>query len=323
MNRKAKCMIFTAVFIGYVCLGVLNPLVAPLIRELGLAETDAGWIVSASSVMVLLSSPLWGMLSDRAGRKPVIVLGLLGVAISFLMFGFAARWGMQRGDAAPASLFWLLLVSRLFLGLSFPTVLSASQAYIADITTERERASGMGFVIGPAIGAFLSGVSLIAPVFLCAALPLIGMLWIAVSMPAAKPAVSERQGIKLRRATVPFLLTALILMMAMVQIQVTAGFYFQDKLQLSPAETAQAVGACLSVIGVMMALVQRFVVQEVSVGPLQAASLGDPFVSGRPAYHAVQQSFRPVCCSLCAAGHGRRAGDFRLHFRRLLNRAEA
>ncbi|WP_010497359.1 MFS transporter [Paenibacillus elgii] len=281
---RAKSIIFTSVLIGYVGLGILNPLVAPLIRELGLSETDAGWIVAASSFMVLLTSALWGSWSDRIGRKPVLLIGLTGMAASFGMFVAVTEQGLA-GKFQPAVLFTLLLISRLLLGAAFPAVLSSSQAYMADITTEKDRAAGMsligaanglGLVVGPAVGALLTALSLLAPIYLAVVLPLLVMLWVAFGMANFKPQVHGQKKKTLRKGILPYLAVAMIVMMALIQTQVTAGFYFQDKLGLSATETAQAVGAALFCIGFMMALVQFTVVRKNRLTPLKLLQLGVP-----------------------------------------------
>ncbi|MFB0840899.1 MFS transporter [Paenibacillus oleatilyticus] len=281
---RAKSIIFTSVLIGYVGLGILNPLVAPLIRELGLSETDAGWIVAASSFMVLLTSAFWGSWSDRIGRKPVLLIGLMGMAASFGLFVAVTEQGLS-GKFQPAVLFTLLLISRLLLGAAFPAVLSSSQAYMADITTEKDRAAGMsligaanglGLVVGPAVGALLTALSLLAPIYLAVALPLLVMLWVAFGMANSKPQTHGQQKKTLRKEILPYLAVAMIVMMALIQTQVTAGFYFQDKLGLSATETAQAVGAALFCIGFMMALVQFTVVRKNRLTPLKLLQVGVP-----------------------------------------------
>ncbi|UHA73712.1 MFS transporter [Paenibacillus sp. 481] len=284
--------IFMAVLIAYIGLSVLNPIMAPLIRALGLQETDAGWIVSASSLMVMLSSAMWGALSDKIGRKRVILIGMTGMVISYGMFGFASQEGLA-GGLPIIPLFVLLLISRILLGASFPAILSASQAYMADLTSERDRSAGMsligaangiGFVIGPALAAVLSAIGFLAPIYVAAILPLLALIGIAFALPntvSAGPTRGRQQQPFQRRAVAPFLVVATVFMMALIQIQMTAGFYFQDKLGLSTAQTAQAVGVALLCIGIMMALVQLVIVRAYKLSPFQLLRFGVPiFVSG-------------------------------------------
>ncbi|HEY6395252.1 MAG TPA: MFS transporter, partial [Candidatus Binataceae bacterium] len=126
----------------------------------------------------LVCAPILGRISDRVGRRPIIMIGLLGSSIGYLIYGFAGS-------------FMLLLLSRLLHGACAGTV-STAQAYIADTTTEEKRAQGMGligaafglgFVLGPAIGGLLGHSSLHAPVFFASALTLANFIFAWTSLP--------------------------------------------------------------------------------------------------------------------------------------------
>src|SRR4029079_19649608 len=111
--------------------------------------------VASFSLMQFLFAPAWGKLSDRIGRRPVLLVSNAGSALAYGMFGFASRF---EGSTA----LWVLLVSRIFAGICGAN-LSVASAYIADITPPEHRtakmcligmAFGFGFIFGPALGAF-------------------------------------------------------------------------------------------------------------------------------------------------------------------------
>lgn len=147
MKDKRLLIIFFTVFIDLVGFGIIIPMNPYLAEQFGATPLMVGLLMSVYSLMQFIFSPLWGQTSDRIGRRPVILISLLGGAIAHLGFAFAP------------SLLWLM-VARAFAGV-FGGNISTAMAYIADITDEKNRSKGMGlvgaafglgFVLGPVIG---------------------------------------------------------------------------------------------------------------------------------------------------------------------------
>src|SRR5271169_6422937 len=166
MRRPSVLVVFLTVFIDLVGFGIIIPLVPVYGRHLVPDFFQAPWaqglaigvIVSSFSAMQFIFSPIWGRLSDRHGRRPILLLTTSGAAISYALFAVGA---LMHGHAAALL---LILVSRSFAGL-FGGNITVAQAYIADITPPEQRskrmgiigmAFGLGFIFGPAIG----GISL-------------------------------------------------------------------------------------------------------------------------------------------------------------------
>src|SRR5512139_520947 len=107
MNPASRKNVFILAFtllvvmLGY---GMVMPLMPFLIEQLGAGGRELGWLVSTYSLMQLICAPLWGMLSDRIGRKPVIAIGVLGYAVTLFLFGLATE-------------FWMLFLARTFSGI--------------------------------------------------------------------------------------------------------------------------------------------------------------------------------------------------------------
>src|SRR5437016_14576177 len=153
MKRSPLLVIFITVFIDLVGFGIVIP-VLPYYAEgtkFGATPSQVGLLFASYSVMQLIFAPVLGRLSDKHGRRPVLLVSLLGTAIGFFILGFATT-------------LWMLFVGRIIDGISGGNI-STAQAYIADITTKENRAKGMGligaafglgFVFGPAIGGILS-----------------------------------------------------------------------------------------------------------------------------------------------------------------------
>jgi MFS transporter, DHA1 family, tetracycline resistance protein len=197
-NRSALAILFVIVFIDLLGFGMVIPVMALYAERLGAPESQIGWLMTGYSAMQFVFTPIWGRLSDRYGRRPLLLLSIAMTAVGFLVYALAPdfRW---------------LLASRLFAGAATANI-AIAQAYIADVTPPEGRARGMGiigaafglgFILGPAIGGFLSSVSLAAPGYAAAALAAVNGVAAFFILP--EPA----QHAALRRARLPALLDEL------------------------------------------------------------------------------------------------------------------
>lgn len=164
-RRSALAILFVIVFIDLLGFGMVIPVMATYAEGLGATKTATGWLMTGYSAMQFLLTPVWGRLSDRFGRRPLLLGSIAMTSLSFLAYAVAPSFA------------WLL-ASRLFAGAATANI-AIAQAYVADVTAPEERARGMGmigaafglgFVLGPAAGGFLSGVSTGLPGFAAAAL---------------------------------------------------------------------------------------------------------------------------------------------------------
>jgi DHA1 family tetracycline resistance protein-like MFS transporter len=188
-SRKTQfLLIFLTILLSTIGFGVCIPVLPLYAEKFGATELQNGMLVGVFSLVMFIAAPLWGRLSDRIGRRPVLVISILGSALGYFVMGWAG------------SLVWLF-ISRIIDGVSGGNVATA-QAYIADITKPEERskamgmigaAFGLGFVIGPAIGGILAAkVSPNAPFFFVAALCLVNALLVYTSLPESLPVEKRR-----------------------------------------------------------------------------------------------------------------------------------
>ncbi len=164
-ERSALLPVFLTVFIDLLGFGIVIPLLPIYSQVYGADEFTLGMLFASFSLMQLIFAPVWGRLSDRFGRRPILVGGLIGTSFSYVLFGFADSMLM-------------LFVSRMLAGF-FGANVATAQAYVADVTTHADRAKGMGligaafglgFTFGPLIGGLMVGVSMGMPGFLAAGL---------------------------------------------------------------------------------------------------------------------------------------------------------
>ena len=179
-NKRAQLgIIFLTIFIDLIGFGIVIPVLPRYAEHFGASTMQIGWLVGIFSLMQFISAPLWGGLSDRIGRRPVLVISVLGNACGFFLMGYAGA-------------VFTLIVARAISGISGGNI-STAQAYIADITKPEERskamgligaAFGLGFIFGPAIGGWTSShYGFAAPMFLAAWLALANAVLIACILP--------------------------------------------------------------------------------------------------------------------------------------------
>ena len=154
--RKASLLvIFLTVFIDLVGFGIVLPMLPWYSKEFGASGLMAGCIVASYSLMQFIFAPMWGRLSDRIGRRPVLLISTAGACISYTVFALACGAGS----------IWLLLASRMAAGVCGAN-LSVASAYIADVSSPKDRskrmgligmAFGLGFIFGPVLGALTAG----------------------------------------------------------------------------------------------------------------------------------------------------------------------
>lgn len=181
-TRAPLTIIFITIFIDLTGFGMIIPVLPIYAESLGATGFMIGLLAASYSLMQFLFMPIWGRLSDRVGRKPIILMSLLCTSVSFVLFGLAS------------SLF-LLFLARLLAG-TFTANISTAQAYIADVTTTEERAKGMGligaafglgFIFGPPLGGFLSLWGLGMPGFFAGGLALCNAIAAYFLLPESLP----------------------------------------------------------------------------------------------------------------------------------------
>jgi MFS transporter, DHA1 family, tetracycline resistance protein len=193
MNRNAgTAFVLVTVLLDTLGLGLVIPVAPRLVAsflhdDLGAASHYFGILVSLYAGMQFVFAPVLGGLSDRFGRRPVILLSLFGAAMSYLLSGLA-----------PA--LWWLFVGRVVSGITAASF-SAAGAYVADVTPPEKRAAsfgmigavfGLGFILGPALGGALGDLGLRLPYFVAAGLNFLNMLYGIFVLPESLPRESRR-----------------------------------------------------------------------------------------------------------------------------------
>jgi DHA1 family tetracycline resistance protein-like MFS transporter len=267
-RRAALLVLFLTVAIDLLGFGIVIPFLPLYAERMHVGAFGIGLVLSIYSMMQLLFAPVLGRISDHIGRRPIIMLGLLGSAASYTIYGFASSFAM-------------LLFSRAVHGACAATV-STAQAYVADTTDESNRARGMGmigaafglgFVLGPALGGLLGHASLRTPVFFAAALTFANLIFAAMRLPESHPPDPHSRLdfarladpiIRLPRQLLRHHLTelftiAFLATFAMAAFEATFAIMVFARFGYGPS----GVGGLLAYAGLLQALVQGYLLGKV------------------------------------------------------------
>ncbi len=272
-NRQAAVgFIFITLLLDVIGLGIIIPVIPSLIQELtggdmSQAAQFGGWLIGSYAIVQFLCAPLVGALSDRYGRRPVLLLSLFGFGLDYLVLAMAPTIG------------WLFVARVIagFFGASFTT----GAAYIADVSTPEKRAQnfgllgaafGLGFIIGPVTGGLLGEIGPRVPFYAAAGLTMLNWLYGYFILPESLP-VENRRPFQWKRANPMGALLALkrypavasligsltFIYIASHAVQGTWSYFSMEKFKWSEA----MVGYSLGLVGVLSALVQGLLIRIV------------------------------------------------------------
>ncbi|PYV10190.1 MAG: tetracycline resistance MFS efflux pump [Acidobacteria bacterium] len=265
-NRSPLAIIFFTVFIDLVGFGIVLPLLPYYAETYGATALQIGLLTASYSLMQFLFTPLWGRLSDRYGRRPLILLSLCGSSMGFLVFGLATH-------------LYVLFAARTLAGIA-GAVIPTTNAYIADVTRPEERARGMGligaafglgFILGPAIGGLLSPYGYDKPALLASAMAATNLVFAYFKLPesltdeARRRARSRPLVLAMLRGALSQPRVALLLVLfffvtfAFSNMEATFGLLNEHRYGLSARQTAYL----FTYIGVLISVIQGVLVGRV------------------------------------------------------------
>jgi MFS family permease len=271
--------IFLTIFLDVLGFSLVLPFLADEARnQFGTSEIIGTLLSSVYSLMQFFFVPVWGRLSDRTGRRPVLIWSVLATSLGMTMLGCSLAFHVG---------VWALFACRIFSGIATANIGTAS-AYIADMTTHENRARGMGligmafgfgFVIGPALGGLLAPIQIhghkgAVPCFLAAGLSLINFAWVVLrlgeSLSPEKRSQKPRSLLPLnvaaareafeKRGVLACVIMNFVLTVAFASLDQTFRFFNEDEFHLSEVGT----GIIFTFIGVVAALVQGGLVRPLS-----------------------------------------------------------
>ena len=272
-RQPALLFIFITLLIDVIGLGIIIPVLPTLLKEITGEGIDAaanytGWLMMAFSIMQFIFSPILGSLSDKYGRRPILLLSLFGFGLDYILLAYAPN------------LTWLF-IGRIIAGIMGASFTTAS-AYIADISTPEKRAQnfgligaafGLGFIIGPVIGGLLGSFGPRIPFFAAAILTLVNFLYGYFILPESLPK-DKRREFDWKRANpkgsiehlfkykfiAGLVLSLVIIYIASHAIQTNWSFFCIERFQW----TERQIGTSLGAVGIIVALVQGLLIRYIN-----------------------------------------------------------
>ena len=260
-NSRNVAILFFTLVVVMMGFGMVIPIFPFYVTAFGAGGSELGLLMAIFAIMQFIFAPIWGQLSDRVGRKPLLLLGVTGNAISLLLFGLSTQ-------------LWMLFAARALGGILSAATMPTAMAFIGDSTSEENRGGGMGvmgaamgvgMVVGPGLGGWLSGTSLSLPFFVGSGLSVLALILIYLILPESLP--PEHRESTTRRVKGPqfsdlwrallgplgfLLFMAFLVSFALTNFEGIFGLYALDRFGYD----AQRVGTIMMVVGLIGAIVQ-------------------------------------------------------------------
>lgn len=258
MDKKQLVLLFFIAFLMMLGFGIIIPILPYFAKNLGVDSVRLGTLFASYNIMQFLFAPVWGALSDRIGRKPLIAFGLFGFSVTFILFGMAGSYTE-------------MLVYRIIGGIVSAAAMPTVTAMVADLFPSKDRAKGMGmigagiglsFVFGPAIGGILGKYGFTLPFYASGIVALLTFFIVLFALPESLPKEKRTGAIQREKRENPLhaLLGSLSLLyvilfivsFAMAGLETTFALYINDLYGM----TSEQLGYMFLVMGVVGAFVQ-------------------------------------------------------------------
>ena len=280
MKTARLINIFVVVFVDLLGFGLILPLLPYYAGTFGASPVAIGFLVASYAAASLFGAPIMGRLSDRYGRRLILLLSVAGTFVGYLLLGFAQPIGTSLANlfashAVNTFIIGVLFVSRMVDGLTGGNI-TVAQAYISDVTDETNRsrglgvigsAFGLGFIIGPAVGGLLSRWGYDVPAFAAALMAFLNLISIFFFLPESLTAENQAEILKQPRPAFtlkaliaainrpkvgPLLIVRFFIMLAFAMFQSVFALFAQKRLNL----TSQTTGFVLTYVGILSVVIQ-------------------------------------------------------------------
>ena len=255
VDRRKISILSFALIVVMLGFGMVIPIFPFFIEDLGAGGSELGLLIAVSALLEFMFGPVWGGISDRIGRKPVLSIGMVGYALSTFLFGISTE-------------LWMLFAARAISGILSSATLTAAMAYVSDTTSKEDRGGGMGklgaamalgVILGPGLGGWLAKDSLSLPFFIASGMAIVSFLLILIFLPESLSSENREDTGKEKVIQVKdlwqavfseigvLLLMVMLFSFALTNFEAVFGLYALEKFNYGPEQ----VGVILMVIAVI------------------------------------------------------------------------
>lgn len=255
-HSREIIILFFSLFLVMIGFGIIIPILPFFVTRLNGSPTALGFLMASYSLMQFFFAPFWGRLSDRIGRRPVLLIGLSGYGITFILFGLSTQ-------------LWMLFSVRILSGIISSATLPTAMAYIADITASKNRAGGMGMmgaamglgmIFGPALGGWLGHYSFSLPFFTAGGLAILTLPFAWIFLPESLKELSvqtQKSGRRLnpeifKNPQFPLFAISFVVSFSMALFESTFALFAAARVGFGPRE----MGLLFTILGVLGVAIQ-------------------------------------------------------------------
>ncbi|MFC0233623.1 MFS transporter [Vagococcus entomophilus] len=318
-----KNKLFFATLISYLGIYITMPVLSAISTKAHMLPNQIGIMISLGAFAMLIFAPIWGKLSDKWGRKTVIVTGLLGMAIGFVFYTIFFKLAISSEKAVNFLIYGLMLV-RFIMGMFMTTAPTAANAYMADISTVENRAkdmaslgaaTGLAMVLGPIIGGLLSSSgNLFNPFYVTSIMLAVFGILLIFWLPKGNKSnssenLSQKNTVKTNKkfftvSLFGWLLVGCSIMFIVVGLQLLTSLYIKDVLVQTVAQSAKTASLLFVVQGVMLMLTQVVQINILNWHAKKMMLVGVPILVAGLLLLTAQSSFALIIVSYVLIGIG-------------------
>ncbi len=291
-----KKKLFVATLVSYLGIYITMPVLSAISTKAHMIPSQIGIMISLGAAAMLLFAPIWGKMSDIFGRRIVMIIGLFGMGVFFILYVILFHMSIASSKAVPL-FFYGLMGTRFLLGIFMTTTPTAANAYMADISTTKDRAkdmsslgsaTGLAMVLGPIIGGLISTTgNLYLPFYTTIVLLLLFTVIMTAILPKRQVSINEAHATDKKETgskkffsvkLLSWLLVGCSVMFVVVGLQLLTSLYLHDNIGQTVVQSAKTSSLLFVILGVTLMLTQILQIKVLNFSARKMMIVGIPLL---------------------------------------------